>query len=81
MNRKLSYNGKGLEEMTQSELEKQVVTNKKRIVGNNIFLGTVAVASLFVALPLFLVPIGIGLLKTYWLCENNNAINNEIGRR
>lgn len=81
MNRKLSYNGKELKEMTRSELENQVVTNKKRIVGNNIFLVAVAVASLFVTPPLSLVPIGIGVLRTYWLCEDNNAIKDEISRR
>lgn len=51
MNRKLSYDGKKLREMTQEELKEQVETKKKRIVRNNLFVATITRVSLFTFSP------------------------------
>ena len=52
MNRKLSYDGKNLHEMTQEELKEQVETNpKKRIVRNNLFVATITGVSFFTFSP------------------------------
>ena len=51
MNRKLSYDGKKLREMTQEELKEQVETKKKRIVRNNLFVATITGVSLFTFSP------------------------------
>lgn len=81
MNRKLSYNGKTLKEMTKSELHKQYDTNITRLKIRTGFLGACTVASCFVMPVVAVVPLGIAGITDYWLIKNNNAIKDEIESR
>ena len=81
MNRKLSYNGKELYQMTISELEAQLKTNQTRILIRSLFLLLVTLAAGF-AMPILVVfPITVLLITDYWLLQNNKEIRREIERR
>lgn len=81
MNRKLSYNGKELHEMTQEELKQQVESNEKRIVRNNLFVATITGVSLFAFPPAVLLTLSVGIVRRSWILENNKAIQEELGNR
>lgn len=81
MNRKLSYNGKELYQMTISELEAQLKTNQTRMLIRSLFLLLVTLAAGF-AMPILVVfPIAVLLITDYWLLQNNKEIRREIERR
>ena len=81
MNRKLSYGGKTLEEMTTNELKAQCRTNRNRLKRRILFFVVITVLTFFVV-P-FAAPIhgAIGAVTTFWLLQNNKAIHLELGRR
>lgn len=81
MNRKLSYNGKTVPEMTTKELQEQYKTNKNRLKVRSGFLGGVSILAFFAMPILAIVPIGVGVITGYWLVKNNEAIKEEIDRR
>lgn len=81
MNRKLSYNGKELYQMTISELEEQLKTNQKRILIRSLFLLLVTLAAGFTMPILVIFPIVVLVITDYWLLQNNNEIKREIERR
>lgn len=81
MNRKLSYDGKELHEMTQEKLKEQVETNKKRIVCNNLFVTTITGVSLFACPPAALLTLGVGVVRRNWILENNKEIQKELNNR
>lgn len=81
MNRKLSYNGKTLSQMTKQELEAQYETNKKRLVARSGFLGGVGVLACFVMPVLAVGPLAAGAVTGNWLIENNKAIKEELEKR
>ena len=81
MNRKLSYNGKELWQMSISELEAQVKTNKSRILLRSMFLLLVTLVAGGSMPILVIFPIAILLITDYWLLQNNKAIHDEINRR
>lgn len=81
MNRKLSYNGKELWQMSISELEAQVKTNKSRILLRSMFLLLVTLVAGGSMPILVIFPIAILLIRDYWLLQNNKAIQDEINRR
>lgn len=81
MNRKLSYNGKELYQMTISELEAQLKTNQIRILVRSIFLILVTLAAGFAMPILVIVPIAVLVITDYWLFQNNKEIQREIERR
>ena len=81
MNRKLSYNGKELWQMSLSELEAQVKTNKSRILLSSMFLLLVTLVAGGSMPILVIFPIAILLITDYWLLQNNKAIQDEINRR
>ena len=78
MKRKLIYNGKYLSEMTKEELKTQLRINQTRIKYRNIFFLLVALAC-FLSKPfLSMIPIFITIITSYWLLENNVAIQEEL---
>lgn len=79
--RKLSYDGRTLQEMTKGELQEQYKINKYRLKVRGGFLGGVAVFTCFAMPILAIVPIGIGVITSYWIMQNNKAIQEEIDRR
>lgn len=81
MNRKLSYNGKTIQEMTKKELQQQYETNKKRSVVRAGFFGVASLATFAVIPALGIVPLEIGVVTAHWLRENNEAIKEEIEKR
>lgn len=81
MNRKLSYNGKELWQMSISELEAQIKTNKSRILLRSMFLLLVTLVAGGSMPILVIFPIAILLITDYWLLQNNKAIQDEINRR
>lgn len=81
MNRKLSYNGKTIQEMTKSELQEQYEKNKKRMATRAGFFGVASLATFAVVPVVGIVPLGIGAITAYWLKENNEAIEEELSRR
>ena len=81
MNRKLSYNGKELYQMTISELEEQLKTNQKRILVRSLFLLLVTLAAGFTMPILVIFPIAVLVITDYWILQNNKEIRREIERR
>lgn len=65
MSRKLSYNGKTVEEMTTKELQEQYKTNKNRLKVRSAFLGGVSILAFFPMPILAIVPIGVGGITGY----------------
>ena len=81
MNRKLSYNGKTLDQMTTEELKRQCRVNRTRLKIRLIFWIAILVLTFFV-LPFALPIIGaIAAVTTFWLLQNNKEIQLELGRR
>lgn len=81
MNRKLSYNGKELYQMTINELERQLKTNQIRIIVRSIFLLLVTFVAGFIMPILTIFPILVLVITDYWLLQNNYEIKQEINRR
>ena len=81
MNRKLSYNGKELWQMSFDELNIQLKTNKLRLILRTLFLILVTLAAGFAMPILIIVPMVILFITNYWLLENNKEIRREIERR
>ena len=81
MNRKLSYNGKELYQMTINELERQLKTNQIRIIVRSIFLLLVTFVAGFIMPILTIFPIVVLIITDYWLLQNNYEIKQEINRR
>lgn len=78
MKRKLIYNGKYLSEMTKEELKTQLKINQTRIKYRNIFFLLVALACVLSNPFLSMIPIFITIITSYWLLENNVAIQEEL---
>ena len=70
-----------MDNMSLEKLEQQVARNKRRMVGNGAVLGSVAVGSLFVCPPIAVVPLGIGVLRIYWLNQNNKQLDRQIDKQ
>lgn len=81
MNRKVSYDGKTLEQMTTDELKHQCRVNRSRLKVRIIFFMAILVLSFFI-LPFVLPIIGaIASVTTFWLLQNNKAIQMELNKR
>ena len=78
MKRRLIYNGKYLSEMTKEELKAQLKINQTRIKYRNIFFLLVALACGLSNPILSMIPIFIIIITSYWLLENNVAIQEEL---
>ncbi len=78
MNRKLSYNGKELYQMTISELEEQLKTNQTRILMRSLFLILVTLAAGFAMPILVIFPIAVLVITDYWLLQNNKEIRRRL---
>ena len=81
MKRKLSYNGKTIQEMTKSELQTQYETNRKRMQIRAMFFGAIAIISFVVIPQVAIIPLAIGAITSYWLKKNNEAIQAEMSAR
>lgn len=81
MNRKVSYDGKTLEQMTKEELKHQCRVNRTRLKVRFTFFMAILVLSFFVC-PFALPIIGaIAAVTTFWLLQNNKAIQIELNKR
>lgn len=78
MKRKLIYNGKYLSEMTKEELKAQLKINQTRIKYRNIFFLLVSLACVLSNPFLSMIPIFITIITSYWLLENDVAIQEEL---
>ena len=58
--------------MSSKSFEKQ---NKRRRIKNGVVLGSVTVGSLVLCPPVAIIPIGIGVVKLYWMNQNNKQFN------
>ena len=81
MNRKFSYNGIELYQMTISQLEEQLKVNQKRIIVRSLFLLLVTLAAGFTMPILVIFPIAVLVITDYWILQNNKEIKREIERR
>ena len=81
MNKKLSYNGKTLNQMTIEELKQQILLNRTRMKLRTIFWILISIITFFVVPCLVEVPIVIGVVTDFWLLQNNKAIRYELGKR
>ena len=81
MNRKLSYNGKELHQMSTDELKAQLKINQYILKERAICFLIGALLLAFVNPILSVIPIVILLITRYWLLQNNYAIKQEIDRR
>ncbi len=70
-----------LHQMTDEQLKERYSTNKKRIVGNNAFLGAITIASLFAFPPAVVATLGVGAFRTYFINKNNKSIEKEVEER
>jgi len=81
MNRKLSYNGKTLEQMTTEELKHQCRVNRARLKVRITFFIAILILSFFVC-PFVLPIIGaIAAVTSFWILQNNKAIQIELNKR
>ena len=81
MNMKLSYNGKTLDQMTTEELKRQCRVNRTRLKIRLIFWVAILVLTFF-TVPFVLPVVGaIAAVTTFWLLQNNKAIQYELGKR
>ncbi len=67
--------------MTDIELKKRYNINKKRIIGNNAFLGAITVGSLFVFPPAAIAILGVSAFRSYHINKNNQSIEKEAEDR
>ena len=74
----LKNNKENISTMSSNELETQIKLNKKRMVGNVVFLGSVTISSLFVCPPVAVIPAGIGVIRLYWMNQNNKNMNKQL---
>lgn len=81
MNRKLSYKGKELWQMTIGELESQFKINQLRLIFRSLFLILVTLTIGFTMPILVIIPIGILVITNYWLLQNNKDIQREMEKR
>lgn len=81
MNRKLSYNGKSVHEMTAEELRQQLAINRKRMTNNKLVMIVVTGVSLVACAPTAILVIVIGILRRNWLLENNAVLQEELNKR
>lgn len=81
MNRKLSYNGKSVSEMTAEELRQQLAVNRKRMTNNKLVMVVVTGVSLVACAPVAVLVIVIGVLRRNWLLENNAVLQEELNKR
>lgn len=70
-----------LPQMTDEELAERYDINKKRIIGNNAFLGAVTVASLVAFPPAAIATLGVSAFRTYFINKNNQSIEKEAEER
>ena len=81
MNRKLSYNGIELYQMTISQLEEQLKVNEKSIIVRSLLLLLVTLAGGFTMPILVIFPIVVLIITDYWILQNNKEIRREIEKR
>ena len=81
MNRKLSYNGKTLDQMTTEELKSQIRINRSRLKGRFAFFIVITVLTFFVVPFVAPIPGVIGAVTIFWLLQNNKAMQYELGKR
>ena len=70
-----------LNRMTNDELAEQHSINKKRIIGNNAFLGAITIGSLIAFPPIALATLGVSAFRTYHISKNNESIEKEAEDR
>lgn len=70
-----------INQMSNDELDENYDLNKKRIIGNNAFLGAVTVGSLLVFPPAAIATLGVGAFRTYFITRNNKLIEEEAHDR
>lgn len=81
MNRKLSYNGKELWQMTTDELKAQLKINQLRIRERIICFLLGALILAFLAPIASILPIVLLLITRYWILQNNKEIQKELDSR
>ena len=70
-----------MDNMSLDELEQQLACKKRRMVGNGAVLGSVTLGSLFVCPPIAVIPLGMGILRIYWLNQNNKQLDRQIDKQ
>lgn len=74
----LKNNKENISTMSPNELETQIKLNKKRMVGNAVFLGGATIGSLLICPPVAVIPAGIGVIRLYWMNQNNKNMNKQL---
>ncbi len=72
---------KNINLMTDTELENRYNINKKRIIGNNVFLGTITIGGLFIFSPSAIATLGVSAFRTYYINKNNQKLESEVRKR
>lgn len=70
-----------IDNMSDSELEERYSLNKRRMIGNNAFLGTITGISLFAYPPAALATLGVSVFRTYHISKNNKLLEKEANDR
>lgn len=81
MDRKLSYNGKELWQMSTDELKAQLKINQLRIRERIICFLLAALILAFWEPIASILPIVLLLITRYWLLQNNKEIQKELDSR
>ncbi len=72
---------KNINLMTDTELENRYNINKKRVVGNNVFLGAITIGGLFIFPPSAIATLGVSAFRTYFINKNNQKLEKEAEDR
>lgn len=81
MKRQLQYNGVPLRMMSKAGLRGQLIVNRERMVSRAAFLGIAGALTMIVDPLLGLFPLGVCALTSFWLWQNNRAIECELEAR
>ena len=81
MKRQLRYNGVPLRMMSKADLRGQLIVNRERMVSRALVLGIFGALTMLVDPLLGLFPLGVCALTSFWLWQNNRAIESELEAR
>ncbi len=81
MKRQLRYNGVSLRMMSKADLRGQLIVNRERMMTRAAILGILGALTMIADPLLGLFPLGVCALTSFWLWQNNRAIESELEAR
>ena len=81
MKRQLRYNGVPLRMMSKADLRGQLIVNRERMISRAAIFGIFGALTMIFDPLLGLFPLGVCTLTSFWLWQNNRAIESELEAR